>query len=110
MGDLETLEAIAAFSFLSNDIENRIDEFGTFSVMTFGPVVTLTGLTENKVIRTEQLTKWTSAHGIHGTRFQIHEDGTWNITSASGFVVVHVDTLQLQVAVTLVVMQIISIK
>ena len=43
--------------------------------MTLGPVVTSSGLTENKVIGTEQLTERTCTDGIHGTRLQIHQDG-----------------------------------
>merc|ERR1712159_860104 len=38
VGYLETLEAIAALSFLSDDIEDRIDELGSLGVVTLGPV------------------------------------------------------------------------
>merc|ERR1719174_2883005 len=34
VGDLETLEAIATFSFFTDDIEDGVDEFSTFSVVT----------------------------------------------------------------------------
>jgi len=102
VGDLETLEAIAAFSFLSNDIENRIDEFGTFGVMTFGPVVTGTSLSENEVVGSEELTEGPSSDGVHGSGFEIHEDGTGNVTSTGGFVVVNVDSLELEIGVTVV--------
>jgi len=67
--DLETLEAITSFSFLSNDIEYRVDKFSTFSVMTFSPVITGSSLSENKVVRSEELSEWSSSYGVHGSRF-----------------------------------------
>ena len=56
MADLETLEAVAGFSLLSNDIEHPVDELGAFGVVTLRPVITSTRLTKNKVIRSENLT------------------------------------------------------
>jgi hypothetical protein len=61
VGDLETLKAVASFSFFSDDIQDGVDEFSTFSVMTLGPVVTSTSLTENEVIRSEELTERTGS-------------------------------------------------
>lgn len=49
VGDLETLQTVDSFGFFSDDIEDRVDEFGTFSVMALGPVVTSTGLTKDAV-------------------------------------------------------------
>merc|ERR1712228_728484 len=89
VGDLETLEAIAAFSFLSDNVEDGVDEFSTFSVMTLGPVVTSTSLAENEVIGSEELTEWSSSDGVHGSWLKIHEDGSWDVTASSGFVVVN---------------------
>merc|ERR1711862_468890 len=59
VGDLETLETIATFSFLSDNVEDGVDEFSTFGVVTLGPVVTSTSLSEDKVVRSEELTEWT---------------------------------------------------
>ena len=61
MNQLEALQAVAAFSFLADDVQDGVDQFGTFGVVTLGPVVTGTGLTEHEVIRAEQLTERTSA-------------------------------------------------
>jgi len=102
VADLETLKAIATFSFLSNDIEDGVDKFSTFSVVTLGPVVTSTGLTEDEVVWSEELTEWTSSDGVHGTWFKIHQDGSWDISSTSGFVVVDVDSFQLQIGISVV--------
>jgi len=50
MSELETLKAITTFSFFSDYIEYGINEFGAFCVMTFGPVVTGSRLSEYKVL------------------------------------------------------------
>ena len=50
VGDLETLEAVARFGFLSDNIQDGVDQFSTFSVVTLGPVVTGTRLTKDKVV------------------------------------------------------------
>jgi hypothetical protein len=102
VGDLETLEAITTFSFLSDDIEDGVDEFSTFSVMTLSPVVTGSGLTEDEVIRSEELTERTSSNRVHCSGFEIHKDGSWNISATSGFVEVNVDSFKLEVRVTMV--------
>ena len=70
--------------------------------MTLGPVVTSSGLTEDEVIRSEELTERTRTDGIHGTRFQIHKDGTRDISAAGGFVKVNVDAFQLKIRITVV--------
>jgi len=102
VGNLETLEAITTFSFLSDDIEDGVDEFSTFSVMTLSPVVTGSGLTEDEVIGSEELTEGTSSDGIHGTGFEIHEDGSGDVSSTSSFVEVNVDSFKLEVRITVV--------
>merc|ERR1711881_355419 len=65
--DLETLKAIATFSFLSNDIEDGVDQFSTFSVVTLGPVVTGTGLSEDEVVWSEELTEGSGSDRVHST-------------------------------------------
>jgi hypothetical protein len=39
MGDLEALEAVAAFGLTANDVENLVNKLSTLSVVTLGPVV-----------------------------------------------------------------------
>ena len=102
VGDLETLEAIATFGFLSDDIEDGVDELGTLGVVTLGPVVTGTGLSEDEVVWSEELTEWSSSDGVHGSWLKIHEDGSWDVSSTSGLVVVDVDSLELEIGVTVV--------
>ena len=102
VGDLETLEAIATFSFLSNDIEDGVDELSTLGVVTLGPVVTGTSLSENKVVWSEELTERSSSNGVHGSWLEIHEDGSWDISTTGGLVEVHINSLELEIGVTVI--------
>merc|ERR1719440_116732 len=102
VGDLESLEAIATLSFLSDDIEDGVNELSTLSVMTLGPVVTGTGLSEDDVVWSEELTEWSSSDGVHGSWLKIHEDGSWDVSSTGGLVVVDVDSLELEIRITVV--------
>jgi hypothetical protein len=102
VGDLETLEAIASFGFLSYDIKDGVDKLGTLGVMTLGPVVTGTGLSEDKVVWSEELSEWSSSDGVHGSWLKIHKDGSWDVSTTSGFVVVDVDSLELEIGVTVI--------
>lgn len=102
VGELEALEAVAAFGFLSDDVQDGVDELGTFGVVTLGPVVTGTRLSEDEVVWTEDLSEWTRSDRVHGTWFKVNEDGPRDVLATGGFVVVHVDSLQLQVGVTVV--------
>jgi hypothetical protein len=102
VGDLETLEAIATFGFFTDDIEDGVNELSTFGIVTLGPVVTGSGLTEDEVVWAEELTEWASADGVHGTWLKIHKDGSWYVTATGGFVEVNVDALQLKIGVSMV--------
>jgi hypothetical protein len=102
VGNLESLEAIAAFSLLSDDVENGVDKLSTFSVVTLSPVVTSTSLTEDEVVGSEELTEGACSNGVHGTRFQIHEDSSGNVSTTGSFVEVDVDSLELEIGVTVV--------
>jgi len=70
--------------------------------VALGPVVAGASLAEDKVVRAEKLAERTSTHRVHGTRLQIHKDSARDVTAAGGFVEVHVDALELEVAVTVV--------
>jgi hypothetical protein len=102
VGDLETLEAIATFSFLSNNIEYRINKFSTFSIMSLSPIVTSTSLSENKVVRSEELTERSSSNRVHGSRFEIHKNSSWYESTASSFVIVNINSFELKIRVTMI--------
>jgi hypothetical protein len=72
VGDLESLKAITSFGFFSDDIQNGIDQFSSFGVVSFSPIVSGSGLSEYEVVGSEELTEGSGSDGIHGTGFQIH--------------------------------------
>merc|ERR1712223_1628718 len=49
VSQLKSLETIAGFRFFAYNIEDGIDKFSTFCVMTFGPVVAGSRLAETKL-------------------------------------------------------------
>lgn len=97
IADLHTLQAIAILRFLSNDIENRINQLRSLRVMPLGPVVSSTGLSEDEIIRPEDLTVLPRSDAVHGPGLEIHENGSGNVPSARSFVVVDVDPLELEI-------------
>jgi len=102
VGDLETLEAIASFGFLSDDIKDGVDKLGSLGVMSLGPVVTGTGLSEDEVIWSEELSEWSGSDGVHGSWLKIHKDGSWDVSTTGGFVIVDVDSLELEIGITVI--------
>jgi len=102
VGDLEPLEAIASFGFLSDDVEDGVDEFSSFGVMSLGPVVSGSGLAEDEVVGSEELTERSGSDGVHGSGFEIHQDGSGNVTTSGGFVEVDVDSFELKIRVSVV--------
>merc|ERR1719389_118021 len=102
VGHLEALEAVAALGLLADNVEHRVNELGAFGVVSLRPVVARPGLAEDEVIRAEELTERPGANRVHGTRLQVHEDRTRHVAAAGGLIVVHVDTLELEVRVAVV--------
>ena len=58
MGQLESLETVTALSFLADNIEDRVDELSSLCVMSLGPVVSGSRLSEYKVVGSEDLSEW----------------------------------------------------
>ena len=102
VGDLEALKAVAALSLLADNVEDGVDELSTLSVVTLGPIVTSTGLTEHEVVRAEELAEGTGTDGVHGTGLEVHKNSAGNVSSTGGLVVVDVDSLKLEIGVTVV--------
>ena len=102
VSNLESLKAIASFSFFSSNIEYGVNKFCTLSVVTLGPVVTSTSLTEDKVVRSEELTKRTSSNRVHCSWFEIHKDSSGDITTTSCFIIVDIDSFELKIWITVV--------
>ena len=97
VGDLEALKAVAALSLLADDVEDGVDELSTLGVVTLGPVVTSTRLTENEVIGSEKLTEGTGSNGVHGAGLEINKNSAGNVSSAGGLVEIDVDSLELEI-------------
>ena len=93
VGQLETLQAIATFGLLSYDIQYGVNEFGALGVVTLGPVVTRTALTEYKVIRSKYLAKRTRAYSVHSSWLEIDQNCSWHVFSTARLVVINVYTL-----------------
>ena len=102
MGDLEALQAVAGLSLLAADVEHGVDQLSTLGVVTLGPVVAGASLSEDEVVRAEDLAVRTSANGVHGAGLEIHENSARNVAPTRRLVEVDVDALQLEVAVALV--------
>jgi hypothetical protein len=102
VGDLETLEAIATFSFLSDDVKNGVNQFSTFSVMSLGPVVTSSGLSKDEVIWSEKLPEWSCTYGVHCAWLKIHQDSSGDVTTTSCLVEIDIDSLKLEIRISVV--------
>jgi hypothetical protein len=88
VGDLETLEAVAALSLATDNVEDLVNQLGTLSVMALGPVVSGTRLAEDEVVGTEELSERSSTDSVHGSGLQVDEDGTGNELVSGGLLTV----------------------
>jgi len=70
--------------------------------MSLGPVVSSSRLSEDEVIRSEDLAERSGSDGVHGSGLQVDKDSTGNVLSSGSLVVVDIDPLQLKVGVTVV--------
>nr|GLL48789.1 uncharacterized protein BOVATA_006360 [Ipomoea trifida] len=87
-------------SLLTHNIENGIDQLSAFGVMSFGPVIPGTVLSEDKVIRSEDLAKRSRSNAIHRTRLEIHKDGARHVPATGSLIEIHIDALELEIAGT----------
>ena len=97
-----TLQAIAVLRLLPHDIKNGIDQLRAFSVMSLCPVVAGATLSEDEVVGPKDLAVGPRSEAVHGPGLEIHEDGPRNEAPATCLVVVDIDSLELEVGVTLV--------
>ena len=67
----------------------KVGIYFTFGVVSFGPIIARSGLPIDVVIRTEQSSKMSSSHGIHGSRFQIRKNGSWNVLVIARLIIIH---------------------
>ena len=66
-----------------------------------GPVIARPALSKDEVVGAEYLAERRAPHAVHGAGLQVHEHGAGHVLAARRLVVVHVDALQLEVALAL---------
>ncbi|WAR11928.1 hypothetical protein MAR_026108 [Mya arenaria] len=101
MCQLESLQTVAALCFLAYNVKDGVDELSALCVVALSPVVAGAALSEHEVVRSEHLSKRSGPHGIHGAGLEIHKDGTGHVLATSGFIVIDVDSLQLEVRISM---------
>merc|ERR1719362_945774 len=84
VGELEALKAVAALGLLPHHVQDAVHQLCTFCVVTLGPVVARTRLTEDKVVGPEDGSIGPGPDTVHGAGLQIDEDGAGHKLSASG--------------------------
>ena len=70
--------------------------------MSFCPIVSCSCLAENEVVGSEELTEGTSTDGVHSTRFKIHQNCSWDVSSSCSFVEINIDSFELEVRVSVI--------
>ena len=99
MSHLEALETVALLRLLPHAVEDGVDELGAFGVVSLGPVVPRSGLTEDEVVWAESLSEGPCSDAVHGAGLEVDEDGARDVLAAGSLVVVDVDALELEVGV-----------
>ena len=70
--------------------------------MSLCPVVSCSWLSKNKIIWSENLSIRSRSDWVHGTGFEINQNSAGDVFAAWCFIVVYVDSLQLEIAVAMV--------
>jgi len=97
-----TLQAVTILNLLPYNIKDRVNKLSTLSVVALCEVVSGTRLTENKVVRPENLAIKAGAGSIHGARLKVHKHCPWHITSLAALIVINVHSFKLKFGVAYV--------
>lgn len=125
MQNLEPLKRVGSFGLSSSDIEDGVDEFRAFSVVSLGPVVSGTALSLSRAqkkstkiasveesaiarcggsythvdecIRPEQIAHASTLDVVEHGRFEINLDGTRHILLVGDFIKVDRESVELEV-------------
>merc|ERR1719300_1470363 len=98
---LESLRTVTSLSFPSNDIHRLINQFSSFSVVSFGPIVSCSRCTKAHVVRFEQCPHQRCLDHIHDTRLKVHQTCSRHKSHRSCLLVVHIDLVQSLLVVAL---------
>ena len=74
----------------------------TFCVVAFSPVVSCSRLSKYKVIWSEYLSVRSRSDWVHSSGFQIHKNSTGDIFTTWGFIIINIDSFQLEITVSMV--------
>ena len=99
---LETLKTITTFCLFSYNIKYWVNKFSAFSIVAFSPIITSTSLSENKVIWSEKLSKWSSSNRVHCSWLKIHQNSSWYKSTSSSFIVINIDSFKLKIRITMI--------
>jgi len=99
---LETLETVARFCLLADNVKDGVNELSSFSVVALGPVVSSTSLAKDEVVRAEKLAERSSTDRVHSSGLEIHEDSTRDVASTGGLIEVNVDAFELEIRISVV--------
>ena len=102
VGELEALHAVAGLGFLADNVKHGVDKLGSLGVVSLGPVVSGSSLSEDKVVGAEKLAERSGTDTVHGSGLKVHEDGAVDIASSGGLIEINVDPLQLKIGVSVV--------
>ena len=97
MSHLEALEAVTVLSFLPNGIHGFIDDLCTLSVVAFSVAIASTALAKYHVVGAEELSDWSCSYTVNDSRFEVNKDGSGYIATSIRLIVVHIDSLKLQI-------------
>jgi hypothetical protein len=101
MDELEALQAIAPLHLFPDDIDDRRDKAALACPEPNPPVVARTRVTEQEVVRPEQLAERTTPDRIQRVRLQIYQDGPRNVPAPGSFIIVHINPIKLHTRVTI---------
>ena len=76
---LKSLKTVTALCFFPHHIKNRVNQFSALCVVSLGPVVTCSRLSENKIVWSENLAKRPRPDGVHGARLKVNKNGARDI-------------------------------
>merc|ERR1719347_1719276 len=102
MSQLESLQQVASLGLLPNHIQDTVHEFSSLGVVPLGPVVTSSGLTKHEVVWSEQLTVRAGPDTVHSPWLQVNQDSPWDILSTPCLIVVNINSLQLEIRLSLI--------
>lgn len=76
------LQTVAALCLLADHVEHVVHELGALGVMALGPVVASATLSEDEVVRAEELSVRSAADRVHGPGLEVHQHRTRNVLAS----------------------------